>query len=209
MELIPSLDEDNCSGTKIPSVLWNSEVHCHVHKSSILAPILRQMNLVFSISLPYLCKIHFSIILALASCVILGTTKTCCLRREWNPNFSLVQQVSHCVAWAIPVPIKGLMTPVACLHMSCHKNKLHGLSPRANYTDRATAACRPSDCHLLRIEGATWLAWRIPYAVFSDFWTGAATFLSSSSSVVPTRLSGPRSRPTTCFPFFLLFQKIW
>jgi hypothetical protein len=35
------------------------------------------------------------------------------------------------------------------------KKKLHGLSPRANYTDRATAACRRSDCQLLRIEGAT------------------------------------------------------
>jgi hypothetical protein len=29
--------------------------------------------------------------------------------------------------------------------------------------------------------------------------TGAATFLSSSFSVVLTRLSGPRSRPTTFF----------
>jgi hypothetical protein len=38
------------------------------------------------------------------------------------------------------------------------KNKLHGLSPRANYTDRATAACRRSDCQFLRIEGATWSA---------------------------------------------------
>jgi hypothetical protein len=28
--------------------------------------------------------------------------------------------------------------------------------PRANYTDRATAACRRSNCQLLRIEGATW-----------------------------------------------------
>jgi hypothetical protein len=37
------------------------------------------------------------------------------------------------------------------------KKKLHGLSPRANYTDRATAACRRSVCQLLRIEGATWL----------------------------------------------------
>jgi hypothetical protein len=35
---------------------------------------------------------------------------------------------------------------------------LHGLSPRANYTDRATAACRRSDCQLLWIEGATWSA---------------------------------------------------
>jgi hypothetical protein len=39
--------------------------------------------------------------------------------------------------------------------LPCHL-KLHGLSPRANYTDRATAACRRSDCQLLRIEGATW-----------------------------------------------------
>jgi hypothetical protein len=38
------------------------------------------------------------------------------------------------------------------------KTKLHGLGPRANYTDRATAACRRSDCQLLRIEGATWSA---------------------------------------------------
>jgi hypothetical protein len=36
--------------------------------------------------------------------------------------------------------------------------KLHGLSPRANYTDRATAACRRSDCQLVRIEGAAWSA---------------------------------------------------
>jgi hypothetical protein len=34
--------------------------------------------------------------------------------------------------------------------------KLHGLSPRANYTDRATASCRRSDCQLLRIEGVAW-----------------------------------------------------
>jgi hypothetical protein len=76
------------------------------------------------------------------------------------------------------------------------KKKLHGLSPRANYTHRATAACRRSDCQLFRIKGATWSAWRIPTAVVSVFKTGAATFLSSSSSVVLTRLSGPRSRPT-------------
>jgi hypothetical protein len=39
-----------------------------------------------------------------------------------------------------------------------NKNKLHGLSPRANYTDRATAASRRSDCQVMRIEGATWSA---------------------------------------------------
>jgi hypothetical protein len=48
-------------------------------------------------------------------------------------------------------------------------NNIHGLSPRAKYTDRATAACRRSDCQLLRIEGTTWSAWLIPTAVFSIF----------------------------------------
>jgi hypothetical protein len=33
------------------------------------------------------------------------------------------------------------------------KNKLLGLSPRANYTDRATAVSQRSDCQLLRIKG--------------------------------------------------------
>jgi hypothetical protein len=49
------------------------------------------------------------------------------------------------------------------------KTKLHGLNPRANYTDRATAAFRRSDCQIVRIEDATWSAWRIPPAVFSVF----------------------------------------
>jgi hypothetical protein len=62
--------------------------------------------------------------------------------------------------------------PVSSLRLSMVpgayiSKKLHGLSPRANYTDRATAACRRSDCQLLRIKGATWSARRIPTAVFS------------------------------------------
>jgi hypothetical protein len=48
--------------------------------------------------------------------------------------------------------------------------KVHGLSPRANYTNRATATCRRSDCQLLRIKCATWSAWRIPTAVLSSQW---------------------------------------
>jgi hypothetical protein len=46
-------------------------------------------------------------------------------------------------------------------------NKLHGLSPRENYTDRATTACRRSDCQLLRIKSATWSAY--PYSHILDF----------------------------------------
>jgi hypothetical protein len=38
------------------------------------------------------------------------------------------------------------------LHSATKTKKLHGLSPRANYIDRATAVCRRSDCQLLRIR---------------------------------------------------------
>jgi hypothetical protein len=67
----------------------------------------------------------------------------------------------------------GIFWISSCLHVqyfnSNKQNKLHGLSPRANYTDRATAACRRRDCQLLRIKGAKWSAWRIPSGVFSVF----------------------------------------
>jgi hypothetical protein len=33
------------------------------------------------------------------------------------------------------------------------KAKLHGLSPRANYTDRATAACGRSECQIFADRG--------------------------------------------------------
>jgi hypothetical protein len=48
-------------------------------------------------------------------------------------------------------------------------NKLHGLSPQANYANRATAAFRQSSCQLLQIEGVAWSAQQIPMAVFSVF----------------------------------------
>jgi hypothetical protein len=48
------------------------------------------------------------------------------------------------------------------------KKKLRGLSPQANYTDRATAAVG-EECRLLRVEGVTWSAQRIPTAVNLGF----------------------------------------
>jgi hypothetical protein len=49
----------------------------------------------------------------------------------------------------------GLKTPH---EITKSKTRLHGLSSRANYNDRATAPCRRSNCQLLLIEGATWSA---------------------------------------------------
>jgi hypothetical protein len=49
------------------------------------------------------------------------------------------------------------------------KTKLRDLSPRANYTDRATALVGEVSTNFLRIEGAAWSARRIPTAVISIF----------------------------------------
>jgi hypothetical protein len=62
----------------------------------------------------------------------------------------------NCPCYFVSMLQEGLSDVYLLLQHS--KTKLHGLSPRANYTDRATAVCRLSDCQLLRIEGATWSA---------------------------------------------------
>jgi hypothetical protein len=50
-------------------------------------------------------------------------------------------------------------------------------SPQANYTDRATAACRRSWCQLLQIEGVTWSAQRFPTVVNIGFLDRSRIFL--------------------------------
>jgi hypothetical protein len=54
-------------------------------------------------------------------------------------------------------------------HETMPRQKLRGFSPRANYTDRATAACRRSQCHLLWIEDVAWSEQRIPKSVILRF----------------------------------------
>jgi hypothetical protein len=49
------------------------------------------------------------------------------------------------------------------------KKKLHGPSPRANYTGRATAACRRSNCQLLRIKGCHVVSVADPYGRMLGF----------------------------------------
>jgi hypothetical protein len=47
--------------------------------------------------------------------------------------------------------------------------KLHGLSPGANYTDRATAACRLSDCQLFADRGCHVASVTDPYGRILGF----------------------------------------
>jgi hypothetical protein len=69
---------------------------------------------------------------------------------------------------------------------------LRGLSIRANYTDRLTTGLRVSRGQR---NGS-------PHPCFRISSPEPLLFLPTSSSIVLTRLSGPRSRPTTC-------QNIW
>jgi hypothetical protein len=55
------------------------------------------------------------------------------------------------------------------VHPTPIKKKLHGLSLRANYIDRATAACRRSDCQLLRIRGCHVVSLTDPYCRILGF----------------------------------------
>jgi hypothetical protein len=52
---------------------------------------------------------------------------------------------------------------------SSHKTKLHGLSPRANYTDRATVACRQCDCQLFADRGCHVVSVTDPYGRILGF----------------------------------------
>jgi hypothetical protein len=84
----------------------------------------------------------------------------------------------------------------------CSKTELRGLSPRANYSDRTTADFRESYCQLLRIEGVSpgkRRGYLRPYSRFPRL--EPLLFLSSSPSIVLTKLSEPHSRPTP--------RKIW
>jgi hypothetical protein len=62
MELNSSWEAANCTSTQEPpSILWNQKVHCRVHKSPPLVPILSQINPIQTIP-SYLSKINFNIV---------------------------------------------------------------------------------------------------------------------------------------------------
>jgi hypothetical protein len=94
--------------------------------------------------------------------------------------------------------LKKLPRPNRGLYKHNNLSKFCGLSPQANYTDRATAACRRSYWPFWPIEGVAWSPERIPTAVnLNCLDAEPLLFHSSSSSIILTRLSGPRSRLTT------------
>jgi hypothetical protein len=62
MELNLPWEAANCAATQeLPSILWNPNVHYHIHKIPPLIPILSQINSVH-ITPSYHSKMHFNII---------------------------------------------------------------------------------------------------------------------------------------------------
>jgi hypothetical protein len=114
--------------------------------------------------------------------------KLCKLISSPPSQFSLVSLPSFLLVYN-SIPGIAICLYSAYLHTpsipSCTSvQKLRDMSPRANYTDRSTAACRQSQCQLL---GNAWSEQR--------FSKPKPIIFLSSSSIVLTRLSGPVPDP--------------
>jgi hypothetical protein len=109
------------------------------------------------------------------------------LQRTWAE--SIVTR-AHSVHWS---SCRG--TDLACINQNKTNNRLRGLSPQVDYTNRATTACRRSWCQLLRIDGCRAVRAVDPLQpYFGISRLEPLLFLSSSSSVVLTRLFNTKCR---------------
>jgi hypothetical protein len=65
----------------------------------------------------------------------------------------------HTYVWHHNMEIPHILQP----YIKTKQSKLRGMSPRANYTDLETAACRRSWCQLLQTEGCRVVSAADPY----------------------------------------------
>jgi hypothetical protein len=72
------------------------------------------------------------------------------------------------------------------------KTKLHGLSPRANYTDRATTACRRSDCKLFADIGCYAVSVTNPLDRILGFLDRSRYLISNKATVTLLWGRGPK-----------------
>jgi hypothetical protein len=135
------------------------------------------------------------------STILAGASGEC--GTPWKPRYNSqdpprhfpisLQSVTVAPIWLVTF---ALYQYVRWLYVSIPQ-KLVALSPRASYTDWATATCRRNLVPTFADRGVSrGQQGRSPTVVNLSFLTGAATFLSSCSSFILTRLSGPRSKST-------------
>jgi hypothetical protein len=93
-----------------------------------------------------------------------GTQLQC--TETWHLHVYIITYRQHRNTFQMKVVCRD--TTLECgLVINSIKTKKKNWTPWSESASELTAACRRSDCQLLRIEGATWSVWRIPTAVLS------------------------------------------
>jgi hypothetical protein len=112
---------------EIPRLLWNLKVHCRVHKSPPLVPILRQMHPVH-IFLPCFNKFHVNIILP---SMFRSFELSLPLRLPTNNFYSLLISPMHATC-----PAHLILLDLITLIIFCEAHKLwsSSLQPPATYS---------------------------------------------------------------------------
>jgi hypothetical protein len=102
--------------------------------------------------------------------------------------------------WSSKMEVKSFLWIEQMSVLECIKKNLHGLSPRANYTDRATAACRRSDCQLFADRGCHMVSVTDPYGRILGFLDRSPLlFYQVAPQLYSRGWVDPRSKPTIFF----------
>jgi len=101
MGQISSWESNSSSASwKIPSLLWNTKLHDHVHRSSPLVPVMSHMNPAHTISSCFF-KIQPNVILPFTP----GFSKWLLPFRLCDQNFLRIYHVSHACYMSCPSPL--------------------------------------------------------------------------------------------------------
>jgi hypothetical protein len=123
-------------------------------------------------------------------------------------NVAVMQLTITFCNWQVPNSKIGVEFYLLSL-LKTKKIKLHGLSPRANYTDRATAACRRSDYQLFADRGCHVVSATDPYGCILGFLDRSRYFSIKSLLSCTHEAEWTRSRPTALLSLLLKINVFW